>query len=143
MSGFTATAALVDGRERNLAEYLREAAIDVRFPLVADYCGAGLNVSFQGVDPAKGEVRFYAPVFAGVTYHHARPVEDYVAAFTSRLPEGLDGRIVFSCNCVLNYLHSRLEGRRTGPISGPITFGEIAYQLLNQTMVYLTLEKER
>lgn len=26
-----------------------------------------------------------------------------------------------------------------GDITGPITFGEVAYQLLNQTMVYLTI----
>ena len=28
---------------------------------------------------------------------------------------------------------------RTGEMVGPITFGEVAYQLLNQTMVYLTI----
>ena len=71
---------------------------------------------------------------------HARPVGDYVAEFTSGLPKGLDGRVAFSCNCILNYLHSGLEGRKTGGIVGPITFGEIAYQLLNQTMVYVTVE---
>jgi hypothetical protein len=84
-------------------------------------------------------VRFFAPVFAGVPYRHARPVADYVAAFASALPTGLHDRIAFSCNCVLNYAYSSLEGRKTDDIVGPITFGEIAYQLLNQTMVYLTL----
>ena len=48
--------------------------------------------------------------------------------------------LFFSCNCILNYLYSELEGKKTGGITGPITFGEIAYQLLNQTMVYLTIE---
>ena len=84
-------------------------------------------------------MRFYAPVFAGVRYHHARPVEDYVDAFVSALPTGLTERIALSCNCVLNFVNSSLEGRTTGDIVGPITFGEIAYQLLNQTMVYLTV----
>jgi hypothetical protein len=97
-------------------------------------------VSFQTVAEARGEVRFYAPVFAGIRYRHARPVGDYVAEFTSGLPRGIDGRVAFSCNCILNYLHSGLEGRSTGGIVGPITFGEIAYQLLNQTMVYVTIE---
>jgi len=45
--------------------------------------------------------------------------------------------VVFSCNCILNYLYSELEGRKTDPFVGPITFGEIAYQLLNQTLVYM------
>ena len=52
------------------------------------------------------------------------------------LPQGNEN-IAFSCNCILNYLYSELEGKQTGPITGPITFGEVAYQLLNQTMVYL------
>jgi hypothetical protein len=37
----------------------------------------------------------------------------------------------------LNYLYGKLEGRKTGDLTGPITFGEIAFQLLNQTLVYL------
>lgn len=36
-------------------------------------------------------------------------------------------------------LYGGLEGRKTGHITGPITFGEIAHQLLNQTMVRLYL----
>ena len=129
----------IDGQQRNFAEYVQETGLDTRLPLVADYCGARINVSFQAVDPSRGEVRFYAPVFAGVSYHHARPVEDYVDAFISALPTGLNERVAFSCNCVLNFVNSSLEGRTTGDIVGPITFGEIAYQLLNQTMVYLTV----
>jgi Family of unknown function (DUF6976) len=74
-----------------------------------------------------------------VRYYHARPVRDYVDAFVSALPTAIGDRIVFGCNCVLNYVHSSLEGRKTGNIVGPMTFGEIAYQLLNQTMVYLTV----
>lgn len=138
-TSFSATTAEIDGRERGFAEYVREAGLDTRLPLVADYCGARINVSFQAVDAAKGEVRFYAPVFAGVRYRHARPVEDYVRAFVSALPTGLEERVALSCNCVLNFVNSSLEGRTTGGIVGPATFGEIAYQLLNQTMVYVYL----
>ena len=32
-----------------------------------------------------------------------------------------------------------LEGRRLPGMHGPTTFGEIGYQLLNQTLVYLSL----
>lgn len=141
-TGFTATTAVVDGRECNFAEYVRDSGLDMRLPLVASDSGVGgvrVNVSFQATDAARGEVRFFAPVFAGVRYHHARPVRDYVDAFISALPTGVGDRIVFGCNCVLNFVHSSLEGRRTGNVVGPITFGEIAYQLLNQTMVYLTV----
>jgi hypothetical protein len=138
-TGFSARTAWIDGKERNLAEYVAETELDTRLPLVADYCGARINVSFQAVDVGAGEVRFFAPVFAGVPYRHARPVGDYVEAFASALPVGIEDRIAFSCNCILNYVHSSLEGRTTAGITGPMTFGEIAYQLLNQTMVYLTV----
>jgi hypothetical protein len=140
-TGFTARAAEIDGRPRDFAEYIAEARLDTRLPLVADYFGARINGSFQGVDAARGEVRFYAPVFAGVSYRHARPIGDYVEAFVSALPKGVEDRVAFSCNCVLNYVHSSLEGKATGGITGPMTFGEIAYQLLNQTLVYLTLSE--
>ena len=105
---------------------------------MADYYGALVNISFQSVDPG-GEVKFYAPVFTGIHYKHAKAVSNYAASFGEQLRKSnLDGQnIVFSCNCILNYLYSELEGRKTDPFVGPITFGEIAYQLLNQTLVYM------
>ncbi|MCR8916093.1 hypothetical protein FDP08_10165 [Marinobacter panjinensis] len=56
--------------------------------------------------------------------------------------DGVVGNLVFGCNCILNYLHSALEGRKTAQLTGPITFGEVAYQLLNQTAVFLTVEHD-
>lgn len=135
--GFSAVAALIDGKRLPFAAWLKENALDTRLPLVADYLGARVNVSLQSVDPASGEVRFYAPVFAGVKYRHARPVADYAAEFLRRLPEP-DGSVAFACNCILNF--AALEGRKTGRFTGPVTFGEIAYQLLNQTLAYVTLQ---
>jgi hypothetical protein len=138
-NGFSAREVEVDGVRRNLAAYVAETGLDTRLPLVADYCGLDINVSFQTVDQGSGEVKFYAPVFSGVEYHHARPITDYVAQFDSMIPQHLNGRMAFSCNCILNFLHSNLEGKRTGEVAGPITFGEVAYQLLNQTMAYVTV----
>ena len=140
-TGFSATKALINGREKNFADYLVEKKADTRLPLVANYCGAMVNVSIKAVDAPIQRVDFYAPVVAGVEYHLADPIENYVSEFEARLKELAPNHIVFSCNCILNYLYSQLEGHRTGGVTGPITFGEIAYQLLNQTLVYLTLEK--
>src|SRR5437867_2005630 len=50
--------------------------------------------------------------------------------------EGPTHDVAFACNCVLNFLYGKLDGARVG-LPGPYTFGEIGYQLLNQTMVYL------
>ncbi len=137
--GFAAKAALINGEKVSLAGYLKDRQVDTKLPLVADYNGAMINVSFQGVDEDSGTVNFYAPVFGGIEYRVAKPVQDYVTEFGTLIPEGqMD--VVFSCNCILNYLYSSLEGCKTGPFTGPITFGEIAYQLLNQTLTYLTVE---
>ena len=137
--GFNSCDAYINGVKTNFADYITQQNLDMRLPLVADYFGARVNVSFQSVDPTRREVRFYAPVFAGVSYKHARPLHDYVQQFTAMLPLHLSEHPAFSCNCVLNYLYSELEGKRTGKITGPTTFGEVVYQLLNQTMAYLTV----
>jgi hypothetical protein len=140
--GFTCADVSVNGVKENFVAYIERNKLDTKLPLVADYYGALINTSFQSVDPASGEVKFYAPVFSGVTYKHAKAVEDYASSFTDQLKSiGLsDETVVFSCNCILNYLYSELEGKNTSPFVGPITFGEIAYQLLNQTLVYLQMQ---
>jgi len=136
---FSVQEALINGTKRNFAEYVAEKKLDIRLPLVANYSGAMINTSFQRSDTATRKVHFYAPVFKGVEYKHAKPIANYVAQFTSQMPQSAKDKILFSCNCILNYLFSELEGKQTGGITGPITFGEIAYQLLNQTMAYLTI----
>ena len=140
VDGFSARDVLVNGEKDNFAAYIRRNQLDIKLPLVANYNGIMANTSFQNVDDVAEEVTFYAPVFKGVSYKHAKPVLDYETAFKNRLGE--QGRtevenVVFSCNCILNYLYCGLEGKKTEPFTGPITFGEIAYQLLNQTLVFL------
>ncbi len=137
--GFAVEECLVNGQKTNFAEYLVSKKIDTQLPLVADYAGTMVNVSFQSVDEKAKKVALYAPVFKGVEYRIAGPVGDYVKEFSARLEHE---RIVpvFSCNCILNFLYSKLEGKKTGGFCGPITFGEIAYQLLNQTLVYLEIK---
>lgn len=80
----------------------------------------------------------YAPVFREVNYSIAAPVVNYLAEFRSALPKGTTPS--FSFICILNFLSSQLEGRVAEGMYGPITLGEIAYQLLNQTLVYLEIK---
>ena len=137
---FATDSVMVNGVKKNFAEYIAEKNIDTKLPLVADYYGALINISFQAVSPEDG-VSFYAPVFSGVRYKHAQSLADYAGAFNKQLMENnvAGKKIAFSCNCILNYLYSELEGKKTDPFVGPITFGEIAYQLLNQTLVYVDI----
>ena len=140
VDGFSARDVLVNGEKDNFASYIRRNALDTKLPLVADYNGIMANTSFQNVDDIGEEVTFYAPVFKGVSYKHAKPVTDYETAFKNQLGKECSScaeNVVFSCNCILNYLYSELEGKKTEPFAGPITFGEIANRLLNQTLVFL------
>lgn len=137
-AGFKVGDCSVDGRTVNLARYIGDSGLDVRLPLVANFCGAIINTSFSGLDSEAGTTSFYAPVFPGIDYRFAGPIADYATEFERHVPKGVD--MAFSCNCILNYLYGNLEGKPLAGTAGPITFGEIAYQLLNQTMVYLELE---
>ena len=132
--GFAVTDCSIDGEKTNLARWLTENGVDTHLPLVADYGGALINVSIQRVDREAGKVAMYAPVFKGRTYRLAKPVPDYVQAFRSATA-GMSRDVPFACNCILNFLYGRLEGEHVG-LPAPFTFGEIAFQLLNQTMVY-------
>ncbi len=137
-AGFEVSDCLINDQRANLADFLTVREVRTDFPLVGDYNGSLINVSFQNVDKIAHTVEFYAPVFPGVNYRLAKPVADYEKAFAREIAAS-DQQPAFACNCILNYLYGGLEGKKTGNITGPITFGEIAHQLLNQTMVRLYL----
>ena len=124
----------VNGQEINFAEYIEKKGIDTKMPLVADYNGSYINTSIKGVE--NGTVSFYAPVFRNVDYRFATKVNDYAEEFKKRIDEAGARKPIISCNCILNYLYGDLNGKKIPPYAGPVTFGEIAYQLLNQTLVY-------
>lgn len=139
-SGFKVKRCLINGKETNFGSYVKEKKLNVEFPLVANYAGAMLNVSFQSVND-DDSVSLYAPVFPDVVYKHAAPIANYEEAFNKNL-SSMKVSPTFACNCILNYLYAKLENKHTGVITGPMTFGEIAYMLLNQTMVYVNFVKK-
>lgn len=138
-TGFTATSCTVNGKQMLLSDYVTQNKIDTRLPLVADYSGAAVNVSIKEVRTAEQAVDFYGPLFPDIDYRFAAPIVDYIAQFKQAVPaEAFKAN--FACNCILNYLYLELEGKKVSAVLGPMTFGEIAYQLVNQTMVYLIVE---
>lgn len=139
-SDFIQKTCLVNGVKRNFAEYIQEKKHDIKIPLIADYSGALINVSFAGIDEATGEVKFLAPLYANTVYKSAKAVGNYSEKFLNAIPKGINtNTVAFSCNCVCNYAYGELEGKQVG-LYGPATFGEIAYLLLNQTLTYLVIE---
>ena len=133
--GFIQRTAIINGVETDFAAFVREKGLDHgELPLVGDYAGAAINVSVQQVE-ADGSVHLYAPAFPGVEYRFAAPLEDYAATLRSGIDGVAEADAVWSCNCILNFLFGKLEGQAIGGIAGPVTFGEVAFQLLNQTYV--------
>jgi hypothetical protein len=138
--GFNIGECLVNGSTRNFADYLEQMGVDTRWPLVANYAGTRINVSFQRLDTTAKRVHLYAPVFRHVTYRLAAPLNrPYVDAYRDAVK---DAHYSFACSCILNYLHGSLEGSQVEGAHGPATFGEIAHQLLNQTTVYLEITEQ-
>ncbi len=133
-TGFAQTHVLVNGERRPFVDYIRERGLEGgQLPLVGDFGGARINASLREV--GDGSVQLYAPVFPGVDYAFAAPVADYAAAFHAAFVDHSHDGAVFSCNCILNFLFGGLEGKSIGGAAGPVTFGEIAYSLVNQTLV--------
>lgn len=137
--GFSASKCLINGKEKDLIQHLEENSIDTRLPIIANYSGALINISFKEIDKVNNIVHFYAPVFKDVVYKFAHLSNNYVSSFKSEVPN-INAKVAFSCNCILNYLYGELEGKKIKGMNGPITFGEIGYILLNQTMTYLVVE---
>jgi hypothetical protein len=138
-SSFSAREAFINGERVNFRDYVQEKHLDLKLPLVSDYSGTMINVSFVEKIGPHGEINFYAPVFSGVEYKHAKPVDNYIEQFIRNSSSAVGVQILVTCNCVLNYVYSGFKNSDALYTSGPFTFGEIAYQLLNQTMVYLRI----
>ena len=128
----------INGERRIFADYLRENNIDFSHPLVANYNGIPINVSIKSSTDIFVET--FAPVRRGVKYKFAKRLENYEHEFSLKIPE-YQQDVVSTCNCIYNYIFGKLENKKL-PYTGPFTFGEIAYILLNQTMVTLKITEK-
>ncbi|MGA7710399.1 MAG: hypothetical protein WCA81_00735 [Rhizomicrobium sp.] len=135
---FSVKECTINGETADFYDYAVQKALDVKLPLVTEFSGVALNVSFQAIDSESRTVKFYAPVMRNRVYRQADPLPDYRAALIGAI-EKLNISPAFSCNCILNYLYGQLEGEQYIPMPGPATFGELAHVLMNQTLVYLSL----
>lgn len=136
-AGSDTDAMRVDGVQHRLRDYVAEAGVDLRRPMIADYNGAMINVALTR--RPDGSLQAFAPTFPDIVYRFGKPVDDLPERLASII--AVDGPApAFSCNCICNWQYGDLAGKPTGSFTGPITFGEIAYILLNQTVVYLTIE---
>lgn len=132
-SGFSTKDVIVNGEKKSFSQYLKDENIDIRLPLISTEEDHLSNVSFKEI--GENEVFFFAPVFDYFQYKIARPIESYYQRFSESLEQEDYGRSLFNCNCILNYEYADLKDKNLGDIQGPVTFGEIANHLQNQTFV--------
>ena len=147
---YNAKDCLIGGTRQNLAHYMAAQNLDRRLPLVADHEGALLNLSILRRDARAGCVSFLAPVSTSLTYRFAESVTDYPAEFLHATADIDLHQAAHSCICMLHYFFAGLDNapgprdtkklRLPGPpIVAPVTFGQIAYTILNQTLTSLTI----
>lgn len=132
-NGFSAREVIADGKKRKVGI----SNLDITLPIVANYNSAMINVSHESIQ--EGFVTYFAPVFKGVEYRFAEPIEDIEAAFAKLAAEHPETPLYASV-CILCYRYGKLEGKHLGGIVAPITYGEICYQLVNQTIVTLDVK---
>ncbi len=132
----------INGEEASFYDYIIENNVDVRLPIIAEYNEHYLNISIKSIDAETKTIQLYAPVFRGEKYRFAEKIEDYESLFAEEVIYHMDLEPNIAYNCILNYIHGNIEGDDTFPFEGPVTFGEIAYHLLNQTLVYLVVGKD-
>jgi len=137
-TSFTQSACTVDGKETNIVDFLEEINYEVGLPIIANYNGALINRDIKSKDKEKKEADFFAPVFHDEVYYLANLVTDYHALFGEKLKINTSD-VPYSCVCVSYYLLGDLENKKINT-EGVFAFGEIAYQLLNQTLVYLEID---
>lgn len=136
-SGFSCNRILVDGREQDLPGFLDNFPLSTEHPLISMEAHEGCNVSIQQISGE--ELKFYAPVFRDQSYRIARPISRYHEKFQEQLKVLKQDKAltVFQCNCILNHEPGKEPDQEFH--HGPVSFGEIAEHLLNQTALSLRI----
>lgn len=130
----------IDGIDGNIADYLISIGHPTMgIPLISSTNGTLINRDIQLIDKENRKVNFFSPVYSDEKYKLAKKSEDFTSLFKNKLQIDKN-EAVYSCLCLSFYLLGNLENKSIN-INGAFTFGEIAYQLLNQTAVFLLIDK--
>ncbi|MBQ3655540.1 MAG: hypothetical protein II956_01675 [Bacteroidales bacterium] len=140
--GFVQSDCLIDGKPGNIAEYFENVVkpkIGGYTQMITSQNGALINRDTKIVDTKKGEVTFFSPVYAGDKYHLVKNGQDYLKMFNDNL--SVKRTDVVACfSCVSYFFGGDFTGKKV-VTNGNYAFGEIAYQLLNKTIVTLEIDR--
>ena len=125
--------AYINGVRRNFVEYLTEIQYAPHsMPFVANYSGETISLIIGRIDDNK--LLMVSPVFENIEYRMA-VIDDSISE-----PTLIGDKIFFSASCITNYSSPEFCDRFLKKMNGPIVFGEIAYQMVGYTTVYLTID---
>lgn len=129
---------LINGQRGNLARLIANGDINAALPLTADRDGALLNNSIITSDPEAGTVTFLNPIDPSLTYRFAEPPQAFVDAF-AKASAGIDlPGAALAPVCVASLRHLDDAIRPMLPAIAPVTFGQIGYTVLTQTIACLS-----
>jgi len=69
----------------------------------------------------------------------AKPLPDYRGELMQRVRSRLGPGVYHANVCILHHVFAELDGHNLGEFEGTMVFGEIAYILHNQTVVFSTV----
>ncbi|WP_234729863.1 DUF6976 family protein [Acidocella facilis] len=131
----------IGGETMRLRAFLDQAVADPGLPLIADRDGALVNNTILNLGAAQEAVEFLCPLDPGLMYRFAEPLPAYEAAF-ARAARDLDlAGAVLSALCIGSLRHLTAEMRRHLPAVAPVTFGQIGYTVLTQTLTCLNIHR--
>ncbi len=135
----------IDGKPGNIADYF-ENVVKPKMggkgytQMITSQNGALINRDTKVVDIKKGEVSFFSPAYEGDEYYLVKPGTDYLKLFNEAIKSKGDSNIAACFSCISYFFGGSFEGR-TICQNGCYAFGEIAFQLLNKTIVTLEIDK--
>ncbi|GHV10801.1 hypothetical protein AGMMS49938_00420 [Fibrobacterales bacterium] len=133
--------AFVDGKKVNLPKYILENKVDFRFPIQANYSGTLINVSLPPEIQGE-EMLLHQAVFSDMDYRFTEVAPEFKDSQKSCANNVIDPKkFIAGCSCILNHLSFNTNGGALCGIDGPLTFGEICYQIVGNTSVYLEMEE--
>lgn len=141
-TSFVQSDCLIDGKPGNIAEYFENVVkpkLGGSTQLITSQNGALINRDVKIVDIKEGKVTFFSPAYAGDEYYLVKNGNDYLKMFNDNL-NSKTSEVAACLSCVSYYFSGKFEGRNICK-NGIYAFGEIAYQLLNKTIVTLEIDK--
>lgn len=140
--GFVQSDCIIDGKPGNIAEYFEytvKPKLGGYTQMITSQNGALINRDPKIVDTKTGEVTFFSPIYAGDKYHLVKNGKNYLKMFNDSL-SARRSDVVACFSCVSYFFGGNFTGKNVVK-NGNYAFGEIAYQLLNKTIVTLEIDR--